>query len=304
MKTYATILVLFLSTILATNNEVRANNEPDNAVRLLKQHCFSCHNPNPEAANRLAPPLYKVKDHYYSEGMSRNEFISSIVKFVRRPSEKKSKMMGAIKTFGLMPYLKINDKILQQIAAYIYDTDIISDEWDTVWQNRDRTSALSEEAFERQALTISTKAQAALAGVLKNALSAHGTEYALEFCNTNAISITDSMGVKTSAKIRRVSDRPRNQNNMASTTEATYIQSLRRTMSQGNEEGPLVTLINGKQVAYFNIKTNALCLQCHGNPSTDIPQPVLQKIKHLYPSDKATGYGVDQVRGLWVVEIE
>ena len=46
-----------------------------------------------------------------------------------------------------------------------------------------------------------------------------------------------------------------------------------------------------------------MCLQCHGNKENDISTGTLTKINTLYPKDKAIGYGINQVRGLWVVEM-
>ena len=50
--------------------------------------------------------------------------------------------------------------------------------------------------------------------------------------------------------------------------------------------------------------TNIMCLQCHGKPDKDILPNTLTKIGSLYPEDKAIGYGVDELRGIWVVEMD
>jgi hypothetical protein len=44
-------------------------------------------------------------------------------------------------------------------------------------------------------------------------------------------------------------------------------------------------------------------VKCHGNKDVDIEQPTFRKIKALYPSDKALGYSVNNLRGMWVVEM-
>jgi hypothetical protein len=43
------------------------------------------------------------------------------------------------------------------------------------------------------------------------------------------------------------------------------------------------------------------CLQCHGQPGTDINEATMAQIKNLYPEDHATGYKLGDVRGLWKV---
>jgi len=45
------------------------------------------------------------------------------------------------------------------------------------------------------------------------------------------------------------------------------------------------------------------CLQCHG-PEEEINPETLQKIKTLYPNDKATGYSINELRGLWKIGFE
>ena len=46
---------------------------------------------------------------------------------------------------------------------------------------------------------------------------------AVAFCNEKAYPLTDSMAIVHNAKIKRVSDKPRNQNNKASKKELEYI---------------------------------------------------------------------------------
>jgi hypothetical protein len=46
-----------------------------------------------------------------------------------------------------------------------------------------------------------------------------------------------------------------------------------------------------------------MCLQCHGKPGTDISEATTAKLRQLYPNDKATGYGINELRGIWVVEM-
>lgn len=44
-----------------------------------------------------------------------------------------------------------------------------------------------------------------------------------------------------------------------------------------------------------------MCLQCHGKPDEDIQKPTFKKIVNLYPKDKAIGYGINEVRGIWSI---
>jgi len=47
-----------------------------------------------------------------------------------------------------------------------------------------------------------------------------------------------------------------------------------------------------------------MCMQCHGSENEQIDNNTLAKINELYPDDKATGYGVGELRGIWVVEMD
>jgi hypothetical protein len=44
-----------------------------------------------------------------------------------------------------------------------------------------------------------------------------------------------------------------------------------------------------------------MCLKCHGTPGQEIQTETLKRIQQLYPNDKAIGYGVNEVRGMWSI---
>jgi hypothetical protein len=67
---------------------------------------------------------------------------------------------------------------------------------------------------------------------------------------------------------------------------------------------PQLKNIDGRQTAYYPILTNKMCLQCHGDLEKDITKNTLNKINQLYPKDKATGYKENEIRGIWVVEMQ
>lgn len=150
---------------------------------------------------------------------------------------------------------------------------------------------------------LAAETQAILAKNLTNAISTGGTEYAVTFCNTQAVTLTDSMAHVLNAGIKRVSDKPRNPSNLANEVQSEYIVSSINKLQKGEKPEPIIKESNGKIVGMYPIITNSMCLQCHGNKENDISTGTLTKIKTLYPMDKAIGYGINQVRGLWVVEM-
>lgn len=145
--------------------------------------------------------------------------------------------------------------------------------------------------------------QSVLAKNLLEAINKDGAPYALEFCNVRAYPLTDSMARVHHTVIKRVTDKARNPANKANTKEMSHIAVLKSNLAKGDNLSPTLTDQDGKMVAYYPILTNAMCLQCHGQPNVDISMATLDKIKTLYPDDQATGYNVNELRGLWVVEI-
>lgn len=171
--------------------------------------------------------------------------------------------------------------------------------------DKESSGELNEKATNYLAVAkdISKEAQTALSKNLVNAINTGGTVYALEFCNTNAIPITDSMSAILNAGISRVSDKPRNPGNRANANELAYIQLLKDKVAKGEVPEAKMTETENKMVGYYPIVTNQLCLQCHGSKGT-INDETFQKIHQLYPDDQATGYNENEIRGLWVIEME
>lgn len=139
---------------------------------------------------------------------------------------------------------------------------------------------------------------------LIKAIGESGPEGALEFCNIQAYPLTDSMSTVLNANIKRVSDQARNPNNRANEQELAYILQAKQELAQGKSLNPQMHQANGKNVGYYPIVTNQLCLQCHGKPNEDIQEGTLKKLATLYPEDQAKGYGPNELRGIWVVEMD
>jgi hypothetical protein len=48
---------------------------------------------------------------------------------------------------------------------------------------------------------------------------------------------------------------------------------------------------------------NAQCLNCHGTPGKEVLPENHELIKGLYPQDRATGYSMDDLRGMWSIRL-
>ena len=173
--------------------------------------------------------------------------------------------------------------------------------------NKKTSNHLSDEElslYQKTGSDLAASTQKVLASNLVGTIQERGTLEALEFCNIQAIPLTDSMSVELEAHIKRVTDQPRNPNNLAGKSELEYIQTAKTALIEGKEITPSIQYSNGKVTGYYPIITNQLCMQCHGSEETQIDEQTLAKIKELYPEDKATGYDIGELRGIWVVEMK
>ena len=94
----------------------------------METECYICHNPKASENSMIAPPMIAVKKHYIDSNTTKKEFIASLILWVNDP-EAPSKMPGAQKRFGKMPYLPYSVETITQIAAYVYDNEIEKPKW-------------------------------------------------------------------------------------------------------------------------------------------------------------------------------
>jgi hypothetical protein len=148
---------------------------------------------------------------------------------------------------------------------------------------------------------IAMEAQAALGRRLMEHLQSEGALGAISYCNVNALPVTDSISRLKGVEIRRITDKPRNPANSASAKEIALMRQI--INPQGDEMLPKeMRIVEDETEAYYiPIKTAELCLKCHGTPGKELGSDVAATIKSYYPEDKATGYTVNELRGLWKV---
>ena len=276
------------------------------AISLMKGRCFTCHSPRGEQGNRMAPPMIAVKRHYMEGDPSKEEFVSSFVAFTLNPSEEKSKMPGAVERFGLMSNMGFSEGQVRAIAEYLYDNDIQKPDWfEAHYQEEhgeDQASGEVNYLEKGRDLALSTKA--VLGKNLMGAIKSRGTVHAVKFCNTRAYPLTDSMATTLKAHIKRVSDEPRNPENKASEQELKHIREMKKALAEGKQPKPVLNDQKDQVTGYYPITTNAMCLQCHGEKGKEIQPKVAQAIDQKYPEDQAKGYGLKQLRGMWVVRMD
>ena len=111
--------------------------------------------------------------------------------------------------------------------------------------------------------------------------------------------IACNISKKYNVSIKRVSDQYRNPDNAANPSELAVITTYKAMLAAGKMPEGLL-----KDGYYYSpIVTNAMCLQCHGTPGKELAEKTHLKIKSLYPQDKATGYGVDELRGIFSIAV-
>jgi hypothetical protein len=87
---------------------------------LFNGNCTTCHF---ERKDLSAPAMIRVKEHYLKAFPEKKEFVKYLSQWVVDPNEESSIMQGAIKKYGIMPHLGYEKEVVEEIAAYIYDTN-------------------------------------------------------------------------------------------------------------------------------------------------------------------------------------
>ena len=337
---YFVLLIFFSIFILSCNNskkkeytafekQIIAKKHP--GKKLMETNCYTCHSPSASQEDRIGPPMIAIKKHYIKEETTKDEFIAAMQSWIKDPNATDAKMFGAVQRFGVMPKQVFPEKTITKIAEYMFDFDIEQPEWFESHFNEEKgmhkgkgngmgkgKGMQNGQGMQKQqanvnkdtltygerGLKYALTTKAVLGKNLMGTIQKKGTLEALSFCNEKAYPLTDSMSVVHHAIIKRVSDKPRNQNNLANKKELAYINSFKKDIKESKEPEPIVNLLDNRVHVYYPITTNGMCLQCHGKPDQDIKKPTLSKLASLYPQDKAIGYGVNEVRGIWSISFD
>jgi len=144
-----------------------------------------------------------------------------------------------------------------------------------------------------------------LGGDLKKHMKSGGPSDALNFCALNASKLTakvdEQLGKNVS--IKRISLKPRNPANKAEKDERKILEAL-QTLQDTSVRLPrhLIQKTDEGYKFYKPFKiTKKVCLKCHGS---NIDPKLKKTIAKFYPTDKATGYKMGDLRGAVVVTIK
>ena len=329
MKHYIVILLLLGFFSCKKSNEVSYTKNKDvdtdhPGKKIMENKCYVCHNPTSAHENRIAPPMIAIKKHYISKNTNKEEFINAMQNWIKNPTAENAKMRGAVKKFGVMPKQYFSEKDIKQISEYMFDNEIEQPKWFESHDNEEKGKGqengqrngqgqgmmkgkrkvetnLKTLPYAERGLQYALATKAVLGKNLMGKIQKEGTIAALDFCNIKAYPLTDSMATYHNALIKRVSDKPRNPKNNANTAELNYLNIFKNDDKNNKESQPIVVESSKIVNVYYPIKTNGMCLQCHGEPNNQIVDNTFLAIQKLYPNDKAVGYDINQVRGIWSV---
>jgi hypothetical protein len=103
---------LFCTHILALSSEAIEGKK-------LYPTCHVCHDQTMDPP--LGPPMWGVQRRYKRDTIDDEDFVTSMVAFVKKPTLESAKHDMAIEQMGLMPALPLPDTMLKNIAAYILE---------------------------------------------------------------------------------------------------------------------------------------------------------------------------------------
>lgn len=161
-----------------------------------------------------------------------------------------------------------------------------------------------ESAVRAQGQAVVTAAFNRLSSELMKALAAGGVSNALAVCSTQALPLTQAAGERLGVGLRRVAARNRNPHNAPAPDEAAVLADFAARLGRSEPPVPaVVTRADGTATFFAPILLSSpLCLQCHGTPGRELREADAELIRRLYPEDRATGFALGDLRGMWRVD--
>jgi Protein of unknown function (DUF3365) len=135
---------------------------------------------------------------------------------------------------------------------------------------------------------------------LKDAMAKGGPTGAIDSCHLDATAIAQRVGREQGIAAGRTSDRLRSPTNAPKPWAADLVKAHTGRPAR-SVDGFAVDL--GDKVGVLRpIAMQTICVGCHG-PNDRLAPGVKGVLKDQYPSDRATGFGVGEIRGWFWVEV-
>lgn len=140
-----------------------------------------------------------------------------------------------------------------------------------------------------------------LQATLKAAIQSGGLTQGIEVCKSAAPALADQHSVE-GWSIGRTSMRVRNPGNVPDAWQAEQLEMMAAAPMQDGRPVSVWRTTDHEGQPRFEymqaIPTGEVCLKCHGS---NLSEGVQQTLNELYPEDQATGFGLGDLRGAFVV---
>lgn len=119
---------LFFPTALAvafacnTSDLLAVDDAPgtDTGEAIYQQSCRACHSMTPPA--QIAPPIPALANRYRQVYGSKEKAVEAMASFMASPSTGEAVLgRGALKRFGLMPPIALEQQDLETVAGWVWD---------------------------------------------------------------------------------------------------------------------------------------------------------------------------------------
>lgn len=160
----------------------------------------------------------------------------------------------------------------------------------------------ADPAWIGDARGVATSVPPKLLKVLNDQIAKSGPDGAIEVCRDEAPKMAKAASEQTGWAVRRVSLRNRNPKAVPDAWEEATLREFDRRAAAGEPPATLekaeLVQEGGQSVQRYMraLPTQPVCLECHGE-TKELSPAVSAKLSALYPQDKATGYGIGQIRG-------
>lgn len=144
--------------------------------------------------------------------------------------------------------------------------------------------------------TIIDEFQVQLKQQLGAAMKRGGPTEAIDVCAKQAPLITQTLSAQYNVQLQRISDKFRNPSNRPSAAQASALEYFK---ADAYNSDVYAQALGSNQSLYAKpIKTDGICLACHGQA---IATEVKQALEKHYPRDQATGYELGELRGIFSI---
>lgn len=184
------------------------------------------------------------------------------------------------------------------LTALLISTALLANPYESKQDEIDEVTAIGKKA--------SSDLLKKLGSNLKKHLKAGGPMEAFDFCSNNAYALTQEVdeAFGKDVSVKRVSIKYRNPANEPLEDEEPILRAL-HLMNQNGVIPPREIVQdkgNGVYKYYKPLFINKeACLHCHGEVYKN--KPLAAEIRNIYPSDRATGFKMNDMRGAIVVEV-